>query len=89
MQTEANSSITIRKLPPEVKQALRLRAAQNGHSMEEEARQLLKEAVTSRVKKPQNAYEALRASLRGIDLPERFDLPPRDDLAPPPIDFGA
>ncbi|MET3559537.1 phosphopantothenoylcysteine decarboxylase/phosphopantothenate--cysteine ligase [Bartonella japonica] len=35
------ASITIRNLSPEVKEALRIRAAQNGVSMEEEARRLL------------------------------------------------
>ncbi|WP_273757477.1 bifunctional phosphopantothenoylcysteine decarboxylase/phosphopantothenate--cysteine ligase CoaBC [Bartonella sp. AU55XJBT] len=35
------ASITIRNLSPEIKEALRIRAAQNGISMEEEARRLL------------------------------------------------
>ena len=34
------TAITIRKLPPEVKQRLRLRAAANGRSMEAEARSI-------------------------------------------------
>ena len=35
------ASITIRKLPETTKRRLRIRAAQNGHSMEQEARDLL------------------------------------------------
>jgi phosphopantothenoylcysteine decarboxylase / phosphopantothenate---cysteine ligase len=36
------ANITIRNLPDDVKEALRVSAAANGHSMEEEARNLLK-----------------------------------------------
>lgn len=39
------TAITIRKLPPEVKQRLRLRAAANGRSMEAEARSILVAAL--------------------------------------------
>ena len=39
--------ITVRNLPDEVHRTLRLRAASRGHSMEEEARQILQEAVTA------------------------------------------
>ena len=39
------ASITIRKLDDEVKTCLRVRAAWNGRSMEEEARLILREAV--------------------------------------------
>lgn len=39
------TAITIRKLPPEVKQRLRLRAAANGRSMEAEARSILLAAL--------------------------------------------
>ena len=39
------ASITIRNLDDEVKTRLRVRAAGNGRSMEEEARQILRKAV--------------------------------------------
>lgn len=39
------ASITIRKLDEDVKTRLRVRAAENGRSMEEEARVILREAV--------------------------------------------
>ena len=39
------AAITIRNLDPEVKQALRVRAAEQGRSMEEEARLLLRAAL--------------------------------------------
>lgn len=41
------STLTIRKLDNEIKSALRIRAAAHGRSMEEEARQILKQAVQS------------------------------------------
>ncbi|EJF91171.1 bifunctional phosphopantothenoylcysteine decarboxylase/phosphopantothenate--cysteine ligase CoaBC [Bartonella tamiae] len=40
------ASITIRNLNPEIKEKLRLQAAQNGHSMEEEVRQILSKRDT-------------------------------------------
>jgi phosphopantothenoylcysteine decarboxylase/phosphopantothenate--cysteine ligase len=39
--------LTIRKLPEEIKRNLRLRAAEHGRSMEEEARRLIEEGVTN------------------------------------------
>lgn len=41
------ASLTIRDLDDSLKKALRLRAARNGRSMEEEARQVLRRALTS------------------------------------------
>ena len=39
------ASITIRKLPESTKRKLRIRAARNGHSMEQEARELLEASL--------------------------------------------
>ena len=38
--------LTVRKLPDEVHRALRVRAAQRGHSMEAEVREILESAVS-------------------------------------------
>ena len=54
------ASITIRKLDDEVKTRLRIRAAGNGRSMEEEARLILREAV-NRKTGPENLASAIRA----------------------------
>ncbi len=70
------TTLTIRRLEPTVKERLRLRAARQGHSMEEEARRILKEALATPDEHPSNAYEAIRhhfAPLGGVDL----DLPKR------------
>lgn len=76
------TSLTIRKLDPVVKNRLRVRAAELGHSMEEEARRILSEACTAEPA-PRTAYSALRrhfADIGGVDL----ELPPRSPGREPP-----
>ena len=76
------ASITIRNLDDEVKTRLRVRAAENHRSMEEEARQILREAV-GRNHPPRNLASAIRARiapLGGVDL----ELPPREPGREPP-----
>jgi plasmid stability protein len=72
------SSITIRNLDDRVKRKLRVRAARNGRSMEEEARQILRAAVTEKPSptEPENIYDVIRRRFEhigGVDLP----IPPR------------
>lgn len=70
------ASITIRNLDDDVKTRLRVRAAGNGRSMEEEARLILRDAV-GRKPSSGNLAEAIRARiapLGGVDL----KLPPRE-----------
>jgi len=77
------SSIMIRNLDDRLKSKLRIRAAQHGRSMEEEARHILRNALTEKAAKPTNLYEAIRrriAPLGGVDL----DIPPRQLLREPP-----
>ncbi|MCL2423712.1 MAG: toxin-antitoxin system [Micrococcales bacterium] len=74
------AAITIRNLDDDVKASLRIVAAQNGRSMEEEARRILRAALI-----PQRAPSAglgtriheRFAQLGGVEL----DLPPRDEPA--------
>lgn len=74
------SSLTIRNLDPTVKARLRVRAAQHGHSMEEEARTILRSALDQAPKAQQTGadlareIQALFAPLGG--LPELEPLPP-------------
>ena len=74
------STLTIRNLPEDVKARLRLSAAANGHSMEEEARAILKKALTApqanRGGVGQRIHERF-AKLGGVELemPERRDTP--------------
>ena len=77
------ASITIRKLDDEVKARLRIRAAGNGRSMEEEARLILREALgpeSVSEKGLGTAIHELFKPLGGIDL----ELPPRGPMREPP-----
>ena len=76
------ASITIRNLDDGLKHRLRVRAAEHGRSMEEEAREILRQAI-GRPSPPENLGEAIHrrfAALGGIDL----DLPPREPMPEPP-----
>jgi antitoxin FitA len=78
------SSITIRNLDPALKERLRIRAAEHGHSMEAEARRIL-QAALNRQSQPsgRNLYERIRARIDpigGIDL----QLPTREPVRDPP-----
>jgi antitoxin FitA len=78
------SSITIRNLDPKIKERLRVRAAEHGHSMEAEARRILQTALTEPALPPGlNLYERVRAHftrLGGVDL----ELPDREPTLEPP-----
>jgi plasmid stability protein len=70
------SSVTVRRLGDDVKARLRVRAARNGRSLEEEVRQILSEAVSDHGRHGDNLADAIRGifqPLGGADL----DLPPR------------
>ena len=65
------SSITIRNLEESVKRRLRMRAAQHGRSMEEEARHILRAALAQKTERPTNLFEAIRrriAPMGGVEL---------------------
>ena len=75
------ASITIRNLDDDVKAQLRLRAECHGRSMEEEARQILREAVEPLdAVEPQDAPEKLADAIIAIFEPlggVELDIPPR------------
>jgi len=84
------ASITIRQLPETTKRKLRMRAARNGRSMEQEAREILrielnKSAENNRPPKTgKDLLEAIRrrfAPLGGVDL----KIPPRGPIRDPGI----
>jgi plasmid stability protein len=77
------ASITIRNLDDDVKRRLRVRAAEHGRSMEEEAREILRQVV-GQEKPAHNLAAAIRARvapLGGVEL----DLPPREPMREPPV----
>jgi plasmid stability protein len=65
------ASITIRRLPENTKRQLRIRAARNGRSMEQEARELIEAGLARADAEPENLGESIRrrfAPLGGVDL---------------------
>ena len=70
------ASMTIRNLDEDIKQRLRVQAAEHGRSMEEEARAILRTALTEAAS-PTNLAQAIRARfapLGGVEL----DIPSRE-----------
>jgi plasmid stability protein len=79
------ANLTIRRIDAAVKDRLRVRAAEHGHSMEEEARRILGDACAPEHEPRTLADLALElfGSAHGIEL----DLPVRQPLREPP-DFS-
>lgn len=85
------ASITIRKLNDSAKAKLRVRAAENGRSMEEEARVILEgvmHAAPGSGARPGSLYQSIRQALAeaGVDGVE-LDIPPRGPDREP-LDFS-
>ncbi|WP_440225104.1 FitA-like ribbon-helix-helix domain-containing protein [Dokdonella sp. MW10] len=83
------ATMTIRNLGDDVKARLRVRAAQHGRSMEEEARSILRAALISE-SKPAATGSALVADIRALVEPFggiELELPARTPMREPP-DFS-
>ena len=77
------ASITVRNLEEGLKRRLRIRAAENGRSMEEEARSILRTALDHQPPAQQDLASAIRARfapLGGVEL----EIPPRSPMRKPP-----
>lgn len=82
------ASLTIRDLDEGLKQRLRVRAAHRNRSMEEEARQILRDALAEAPAPVVDLGQRIRArfsSLGGVDLP----VAPREAVRTPPALDGA
>ena len=80
------ASITIRKLDEGLKSRLRIQAAIQGRSMEDEARDILRSSLNQELPQVRNLAESIRARfapLGGFDLPEITREPMRE---PPSFD---
>ena len=77
------ASLTIRNLDESVKRQLRLQAARNGRSMEEEARQIFAAAFAEPAEPSVGLGEAIRRRFRPFGAFE-LPLPPREPLREPP-----
>jgi antitoxin FitA len=74
--------MTIRNIDDAIKKRLRVRAAINGRSMEDEARDILRAALSTDHVRPRNLANAIHdrfGALGGVDLPEVR----RDAIRPP------
>lgn len=85
------ANLLIRNLSDETKKALRIKAAENGRSMTEEARTLIEAGTATKISSPKrpeavNWVDKMLADLRAIGDAE-FDPLPRD-VAPAPPDFS-
>ncbi len=78
------ASITIRQLEESTKRKLRIRAAQHGRSMEQEAREILKAELNKPEAPLTNLAEEIRklfAPFGGVEL----QIPPREPIPEPKI----
>ncbi len=76
------ATLTIRNLDDEVREKLRIRAAQHGRSMEAEVRAVLTDAVASPVERTLlDVLAEMRDALGGLEL----ELPPRADTVRDPF----
>ncbi|PTB19152.1 plasmid stabilization protein [Trinickia symbiotica] len=82
------ASMTIRNIDEQLKSRLRVQAARHGHSMEDEARDILRAALSTEGEGSQNnLIESIRrriTPLGGVDL----ELPAREAIRDR-LDFGA
>lgn len=82
------ASMTIRNIDDQLKVRLRVQAALHGHSMEDEAREILRAALSEDPHSGRGSLvQAIRSRIKhlgGVDL----DLPPREAINER-VDFGA
>lgn len=72
--------LTIRNIDNAMERRLRFRASVNGRSVEDEARDILRSALSTNEPHPRNLAHAIRqrfAALGGVDLPETLREPIR------------
>lgn len=77
------TTMTIRRIDDELKQRLRIQAARHGRSMEDEARDILRSALSTQTPQQGSLVKSIRARMEplgGVDL----DIPSRDAIRRPP-----
>jgi len=77
------TSITIRRIEPELKKRLRLRAAAHGRSMEEEARAILRSTLSTDEGSGRNWVENIRRRAAAAGWAD-VKLPAREPMRSPP-----
>jgi plasmid stability protein len=77
------ASITIRNLDDELKRRLRIRSAQHGRSMEDEARDILRTTLSLECPPAADLAEAIRRRFAGI-MDTQIPIAPREPVRDPP-----
>ena len=76
------ATMTIRNIDDRLKAKLRIQAASHGRSMEDEARDILRIALSAATPSGQSLVDAIRAKvvpLGGVEL----EIPPREEIRTP------
>jgi len=77
------ASITIRNLDDELKRRLRIRSAQHGRSMEDEARDILRTSLCQEQAPPADLVGAIRRRFAGL-VDDELRIAPREPVRDPP-----
>jgi antitoxin FitA len=81
------AQVVVRGIEEEVKQALKRRAERNGHSMEEEVRQILRKAAAQPQKKPIGVGTLFAQRFSGAGLTKPIEEWRGFSAKPAPIDL--
>lgn len=76
------ASMTIRNIDDQLKARLRVQAAQHGRSMEDEARDILRSALSTAPSRPRSLVDSIRARIEplgGVEL----EIAPREIMREP------
>ena len=76
------ASMTIRDIDEKLKMRLRVRAAQRGRSMEEEARDILRAALSRQPSRDRSLVSAIRARIEPLGGME-LEIAPREPMREP------
>ena len=77
------ASITVRNLDEALKRRLRVRAAENSRSMEQEAREILRDVLDPEAAPSKNLGTAIYELFKPFGSVE-LDIPPREAMREPP-----
>jgi antitoxin FitA len=80
------ASLIIRNIDDQLKSRLRVVAAESGRSMEEEAREILKAALSRQQAGPRNLAAAIQARFSGIEIGPLPEIEPQPLREPPEFD---
>ncbi len=89
MTKSVTADLVVRNLEQDVKTRLQKRAKRHGRSMEEEVRDILRDAVKKEDKPAEGFGTRIANRFRGLGLEEREIRELRDEIWARPVDFTA